>query len=377
MKNFNTILVLLALILSGLSCLAQKEILYVGTYSQRGSQGIYVYEFDRKLSSFKLLQTKPEIKDPNFLALSPGGDHLYAVNTVKGEDGKNKDVISSFTINPKNGTLAMINQMPDYGNGACHISMDNKGKWLFVSNYTSGNLAIYPVKNDGSVGDTVQFINDLGRSLNIRQKAPHVHSTLVSPDNKFVYVADLGIDKVLIYTLDQKTGKLSPAKEPSASTEPGAGPRHFTFHPKKSFFYVAQEINSTVSFFKRNESTGSLSPFQTLSTLPEGFSGRNLVADIHIDPKGKYLYITNRGHNSIAIFLIKEDGKLELLGHEPVKGDHPRNFMVDPKGEFILVANQNTDNIVMFKIDKTTGKLTYSGVTMTVPGVVCLKWVKL
>jgi 6-phosphogluconolactonase len=376
MKTLRLIMVLTLLACLHIKGSAQKEILYAGTMPQRESKGLYVYEFDRKSDSFKLLQTKPEIKNPNFLVIHPNGKFLYSVCTVTGEDGKNFEAVSSFTINKNDGTLSLINQKPSFGKGACHINIDNKGKWIFVCHYNSGNMAVLPVEKDGGVGDTIQFIQDRGSSVSPRQKGPFVHSSLVSPDNKFVYMADLGTDKVMIYSMDQKTGKITPASKPWASTQPGAGPRHFVFHPTKSVFYLAQELNSTVSVFNRNKSTGALNPVQTLSTLPEGFSGRNAVADIHIGPDGKYLYVSNRGHNSLAIYSIKEDGKIELTGHEPVQGDHPRNFLIDPDGEFLLVANMNTDNITMFKIDKSTGGLKYSGVTVNVPAVVCLKWYK-
>jgi 6-phosphogluconolactonase len=377
MKKFASVMIFTAFSGYLMNCFAQKEILYIGTNPQRGSQGLYVYEFDRRTTTFNLLQTKPEIRNPNFLAVHPNKNFLYSVTAVKGEDGKNSEAVSSFSINKNDGTLSLINQMPTYGKGTCHISIDNTGKWIFVCHYTSGNMAVFPVKPNGSVGDTIQFIQARGSSVGPRQKGPLVHSALVSPDNKYVYMANLGTDKVMIYLLDQKTGRLSTARDSSVSAQPGAGPRHFTFHPTKPVFYLAQELNSTVTLFNRDKSTGDLAPIQTLSTLPEGFTGQNTVADIHTTPDGKYLYVSNRGHNSLAIYSIKEDGKLEFQGHQPVQGDHPRNFLVDPNGEFILVANMNTDNIVMFKIDKSTGKLKDSGITLKVPAAVCLKWCKL
>ena len=374
MKTIILCILVLIVAVGHLSCEKQKEILYVGTYSQRESQGIYVYEFDRISSTFNLLQTKPEIANPNFLVIHPSGGFLYSVNKIIGEDGKNQDAISSFAINQDDGTLSLINQIPTYGRGACHVSTDQSGRWVLVSHYTSGSLSVFPVNNDGSLGDTIQSVRFEGSSISRRQQGPHVHSVLVSPDNKYVYVADLGTDKVMIYVLDQNTGKLTAASDPWGSANPGSGPRHFTFHPVNSFFYLAEELSSSVSVFDRDKSTGALTSVQTLSSLPEGFNGHNSVADIHTDPDGNYLYVTNRGHNSLAIFSIQDNGKIELIGHEPVRGDHPRNFMVDPKGEFLMVANQNTDNIVLFQIDKSTGLLQYSGVTLEVPAAVCLKW---
>lgn len=374
MKLYPSVLILVVLSIFSLSGFGQKEILYAGTYSQRESQGIYVYEFDRNSNSFELLQTIPNIQDPNFLTVHPSGKFLYVVNTVTDEDGKKMDMISSFRIERENGYLTFINQNPSGGKGACHVSLDKTGKRAFVSHYTSGTLTVFPINNDGSVGNSIQTIEGSGHSVTRRQNGPHIHSSLVSPDNKYVYVADLGADKIMIFLLDQTTGKLSPAAERWVITEPGSGPRHFTFHPSKPFFYLAQEINSTVNVFKWDESTGLLTSIQSLSTLPKEYTGRNLVADIHTTPDSKYLYVSNRGHNSIAIFSIKDDGTLELPDHEPVLGDHPRNFMVDPKGEFLLVANQNTDNVVGFKIDKATGKLDSSEIRLQIPAVVCLKY---
>ncbi len=373
MKTILSAVLTIVIVTSLISCNVQKEILYVGTYSQRESQGIYVYEYERETGAFKLVQTKPEISDPNFIVIHPNGKLLYTVNTIAIETGK-QDQISSFTINQEDGSLSLINQIPAYGRGACHISLDKTGNYLFVSHYSSGSLAVFSINKDGSIKDTIQTVQYHGVGATQRQRGPNVHSILVSPDNRFVYVADLGLDKVMIYELDQKTGMLSPAEQPFVSVSPGAGPRHFTFHPEGPYFYLAQEMGSKVSAYKRDPSTGALTEMQTLSTLPEGFEGRNSVADIHTDPKGKYLYVSNRGHNSLAIYSIAEDGQLELLAHESVQGDHPRNFMVDPKGEFVLVANKNSDNIVKFSLDPASGLLKHDGFSLSVPAPVCLKW---
>ncbi len=359
---------------SHLSCRSQHELLYVGTYSQRESQGIYVYRFDRNTGTFNLLQTNPEISSPNFLAIHPSGAFLYAVTKDTGEDGDGGDAVSALAINPEDGTLSLINQVPSHGDNACHISLDNTGNWVFISHYGSGSLSVLPVNPEGSLGDTVQTIFFEGSSITSRQEASHVHSILVSPDNEFVYVADLGTDRIMIFKLDENTGRLTPADPPWVASSPGTGPRHFTFSPDGSALYLAEELSFTVSVFRRDAITGALTEIYTTSTLPEGFEGRNSVADIHTDPEGKYLYVSNRGHNSLAIYKVRDNGLIESVGYEPVRGDHPRNFMVDPRGEFLMVANRNTDNIVLFRIDKSTGLLEYTGQSLEVPAAVCLKW---
>lgn len=356
------------------SIYGQNERLYVGTYAQRESEGIYVYNFNRNTGSFQLVQTTPTIENPNFLVINKKGNFLYAIHTIKGDDDKNTDVISSFCIDAKTGKLSLINQLPTYGFGACHVSIDHTGKWIFVSHYSSGSITGFSLNTDGSIRDTVQTIKFAGRSTARRQESSHVHFALVSADNKFLYIAGLGTDKIMTFLIDSETGEFAPAGEAYVNVDNGSGPRHFVFHPLQPYFYLVNELNSTVNVFVRNVDTGALTKAQTISTLPDAFDGRNLLADIHISPQGEFLYVTNRGHNSIAVFKIQSDGNLEFVSHEHVLGEHPRNFLIDEKGEFVLVANQNSDNIVMFNIDKTTGKLNPTGNSIKVPSPVCLKW---
>ncbi len=378
MKNKLIIRTAIFMILSALiSCQSQKELLYVGTYSQRGSEGIYVYNYDRTKEEFNLLQTTPEIQDPNFFCIDPDGKFLYAL-TSRGDSRETRyDMLSTFAIDPNNGRLKFLDEKPSYGKGSCHISIDKTGHWLFVSHYSSGSLSVFPIGRSGVPGDTTQTIQYEGGSITSRQTGPHVHSIQVSPDNKFLYVADLGTDKIMIYSFDHVSGELNPAAKPFASSNPGAGPRHFAFHLQKPFFYLAEELSSTVTVFERDLQSGGLAPIQTISALPDTFSGDNTLADIHIDPSGKHLYASNRGVNSIAVFSIAENGKLNVIAQEPVQGDHPRNFMIDPNGEFLIVANMNSDNIVSFSIDKSTGLLKPTGNQLQVPAPVCVKWIQL
>ncbi len=357
----------------------QKEYLYVGTFQDRGSQGIYVYEFDRDSVKFTAKQTLPEMVRPGFLEIHPGGKYLYSINRVRDAEGSQKEMVSSFAINSEDGILSLINQVPAHGTGACHVNLDKTGKYLYISFYRSGSLTVFAINPDGSIGDTIQTMKYEGSSANEkRQDGSHVHSVLVSPDNAYVYVADLGTDKVMICSIDHSSGKLEPASSSSASVIPGSGPRHMTFHPEKPYVYLAEELSSTTSLFYQDTLTGNLTPRQTISTLPGDFTDQNTNADIHIDPEGKFLFVSNRGHNSLATYSInKENGMLSIVDYPSTHGEHPRNFLIEPEGEFILVANRDTDNVVVFRLDKTSGLLEYTGISLNIPAPVCLKWLKM
>lgn len=372
--KFFLISFLMVLVISG--CTGEtsekrKEILYVGTFSLRDSQGIYVYEFNRDSMIFRLLQTIPELTDPSFLEVHPSGKYVYTCSR--------ENILYSYAVNPQDGTLSLINQVPIYGSGPCHVNFDREGKWAYIANYSSGSMLAYPVLDDGSAGDTLQTFRYYGNSVNEdRQDKSHVHSVMASPDNRHVYVADLGTDKLMSYNLNPVSGWLSPTEAGWTPASPGAGPRHFTFHPSAPYVYVAEELSSSTSVFLRDSETGTLSEVQRISTMPEDFNEENSVADIHTDPDGHHLYVSNRGHNSLVIYSINsENGKLETLGYEPTMGGHPRNFMVDPDGEFVLVANRDSDNVVVFSRDPEEGSLTFTGTRLAIPAPVCLKWLKL
>ena len=369
---------LLALLLAPqISCKTEMEILYIGTASMNDSQGLYVYSYERGANEFTLLQTLPEIIGPNFLALHPSGEFLYSVNMITGEDGKRQDAVSAFAIDGATGMLTLLNQVPSYGRGVCHIELDRKGKFIYVAHYGSGELTAFSIAADGSVADTVQTMQFTGSSITQRQQGPHLHAILVDAGNRFAYAADLGTDKVNIFDLDPATGRLEPAAVPWVTAVPGSGPRHMAFNRKGSMLYLAEELTSTVSVFSISSADGSLTPLQRLPTLPEGFDGQSTVADIHLTPDDGMLFVSNRGHNSLAIFNVQNDGTLEVAGHEPVQGDHPRNFMVDPDGAFVLVANRNTNNINQFELVKGAEPLQYTGTTLEVPAAICLKWLVL
>ncbi|GAB3987570.1 lactonase family protein [Spirosoma daeguense] len=365
---------LLVMSLLGLSLTAQaqsgKEIMYVGTYSLRGSEGIYVFEFDRKAGTMQPLQSVSNVKSPSFLALHPSGNYLYSVNEGADKSGG----VSSYAVDKATGKLQFLNSQSSLGAGPCHISVDKTGKTAFVSNYGGGSLAVLPIKSDGTLGEPTDKVQDEGSGPNTkRQEKAHVHSATLAPDNRFLYVADLGIDKVNIYDIDLVNSKVKPANPAFASVSPGSGPRHFTFHPNGKYAYLVEELTSTVAAFTLNAKTGELTLIQdNVKTLPENFTEQNTSADIHIDPSGKFLYQSNRGYNGLAIFAIGNDGKLTKVGEQLTEGKTPRNFLIDPKGEYIFVAHQDTDNITIFKRDAKTGKLTYTGQSVKVPAPVCI-----
>ncbi|MBN2613145.1 MAG: lactonase family protein [Bacteroidales bacterium] len=356
-----------------------KEIIYVGTFTERNSQGLYVFEFVRDSLQFKLLQQIPELESPSFLEIHPSHRYLYVVSRHPAGEKKEWGSVQSFVIDSLTGKLIPVNEKPSYGKGPCHISIDQSGKFVFVSNYNEGSLVVYGVNHDGSLTDSLQTIQHLGRSLNEnRQEGPHVHSALISPDNRFLYVADLGIDKIMIYSFDARSGYLAPASSPYTMVQPGAGPRHFNFHPAKNVLYLAEELSSTTSVFLRDTSSGALTEIQRITSIPDNCDTTNTNADIHTDATGKFLYVSNRGHNSLAVYAINpESGLLTLAGYQSTYGDHPRNFLVDDSDSLLFVANRFTDNINLFKLNDNTGMPEFTGVTLTVPGAVCLKMLKL
>lgn len=344
--------------------------MYVGTYSIRGSQGMYVFNFDRQTGTMQPLQSVTNTKSPSFLAVHPSGKYLYSVD----ENADKSGGVSSYAINKETGKLTYMNSQPSLGGSPCYISIDHTGETAFVANYGGGSLAVLPIQKDGKLAAPTDSIQDFGKGANAqRQEGSHVHSATVGPDNRFLYVANLGTDRLHILTIDPKTSTVKPAEMPFVLVKPGSGPRHFAVHPNGNYAYLVEELISSVAVFSRNPKTGALTMMQDgVSTLPDGFSGENTGADIHIDPSGKFLYQSNRGANTLAIFSIGTDGMLTKVADQPVEGKTPRNFLIDPQGDFVFVANQDTDNISIFRRDKQTGKLTYTGNSVSVPAPVCV-----
>jgi 6-phosphogluconolactonase len=352
----------------------EKEILYVGTHSVRDSKGIYVFELNRVKGSLRLIQTIVDLQSPGFLAIHPSGKYLYSVNAGS-TNGDSDGSASAFSIHPKTGKLTFINHVSSYGKNPCHIAIDRTGEWAFISNYNEGNFIVLPILQDGSLGAPTDSKKYYGNSVNkFRQNQPHIHSANVSADNRFVYVSDLGTDRIYTYALDVKNGKINPAARFEVQVLPGSGPRHFTFHPKGMFAYSAEELSSTVGVFAVDQATGGLTIIQdTVRSLPKEFTEINTSADIHTDPDGRFLYLSNRGADVLSVFSISQDGTITYKGVQKTMGKTPRNFLVDKKGKFIWIANQNSDNITVFKINPRTGMPVYTGIEVKLPSPVCIK----
>jgi 6-phosphogluconolactonase len=353
---------------------AQNNYLLIGTYTSTTSKGIYVYKFDTITAENKYMGVC-KTSNPSFLTVSPNKKFIYSVgenvdSTINPIGGS----ITSFSFNKRTGTLNKVNAQPSGGKNPCYVTIDRKGKWVFVGNYSSGSLSMFSIKKNGFINPSKQIITHEGSSINTqRQSTPHVHATVLSPDNNFLFVPDLGMDKVMVYEFDKKNKILKQTS--STKSEPGSGPRHFTFHPNKKYAYLIEELSGTVvSYIVKN---GILTNVQRISCLPNDFKGAIGSADIHVSLDGKFLYCSNRGEsNSISIFSIDaNDGKLTIVGHQSTLGKTPRNFNFDPSGNFLLVANQNSDEIVIFKVDKATGLLQDTEKRINVPKPVCLKWI--
>jgi 6-phosphogluconolactonase len=352
---------------------AQELLLYVGTYTSGKSEGIYVYKFDLSSGELRHFATAKGIVNPSFLAVDPQRQHLYAVNEIEEFAGKPGGALTAFSIDVRTGNLQFLNQQPSLGSDPCHLVVDKSGRFVLVANYGGGNAAVLPL-HEGSLGPPVDMVQHGGSSVNPeRQKGPHAHHVVLDKANRHAFVVDLGLDKIMIYRFDSRSGKLTPNSAPWVKLKPGAGPRHFTFHPNARWAYVINELDSTFTAFNYDGGQGSLKELQTVSTLPTGFSGENTSAEVHVSPSGKFLYGSNRGHDSIVVFSIDQStGRLTFVEHVSTLGNTPRNFTIDPTGAFLLAANQNSDNVVSFRIDSTSGRLRPTGHVAEIPTPVCL-----
>ncbi|MGB7845382.1 MAG: lactonase family protein [Candidatus Acidiferrum sp.] len=357
----------------------------VGTYTNKtDSKGIYAFDFDSASGKLTPKGVAVQTPDPSFLTIHPSGKYTYAVN----ESGK-KSMVGAFALDPQSGKLTLLNQLPALGEDPCYLSFDKTGKYVLIANYSSGNVVVFPILPDGKLGEHTANVKDAGAvgPNKERQEGPHAHWIEVSGHNRFVYVADLGLDRVLIYKFDASKGTLTPGETPasdpkatspspsnafSAVLNPGTGPRHVAFSHDGNFMYVLGEIQSTVTVFA-NDAREIYREIQRISTLPEGFSGRNDTAEIAVHSSGKWLYASNRGHDSVAVFAVHPtSGRLELTGDFPTGGKEPRHFAIDPTGRFLLAENQNSNSIAVFRIDPATGALAPTGETASVPSPVCL-----
>jgi 6-phosphogluconolactonase len=348
-------------------------LIYIGTYTAGASEGIYVYSMDTISGKLEYVSKATGIKNPSFLALHPSGNYLYSVNEVSNFDGQRAGALSAFAIDADGG-LSFLNQQSSGGALPCHLVVDQTGQYVLAANYNGGSVCMVPIRDDGSLGTVSGFVQHEGSSVDPeRQQEPHAHSINLSPDNRLAFAPDLGTDQIMIYALDLENGKLNAHDPAFAGVDAGGGPRHFTFHPNGRFAYVINEMGNTITTFAYEPQTGALSTLQTLPTLPDGYTGDNHTADIHVHPNGKFLYGSNRGHDSIAIYAIdSETGTLEALGQESTRGEGPRNFMIDPSGTFLLAGNGQTDTVVTFRINQESGALEETGHVAQIPSPVCL-----
>jgi len=359
-----------------------KYLVYVGTYTEEGStsKGIYAYRYDAATHEITPLGLAAETTNPSFLALHPNGRFLYAVNEVQNYKGPNSGGVSAFSVDRATGKLTFLNEVASRGADPCYITVDKTGQWVLVANYTGGSIAVFPVLEDGKLGEASTFVQHTGHGTDPkRQEGPHAHSIDLSPDNRFAHVDDLGLNEVLTYKFDSSKGTLTSGDPPFAKPDAGSGPRHFALRPDGRFAYVVSEMKGTVTVFANDATTGTLHPVQTISTLPKDFKGEIEDAEIEIHPSGKFLYASNRGDgNSIAVFAIDAaKGTLTPIEIAPTQGKTPRSFEIDPTGTLLFVANQQSNNIVIFRMDDKTGKLTPTGKVVDVAQPVCVKFLEI
>jgi 6-phosphogluconolactonase len=355
---------------------ASSYFVYVGTYTGPKSKGIYAYRYDPKSGQYTPMGVAAEVANPSWVVTDPSHRFLYAV-TEAGNDGKTHGTISSYSIDAKNGALTFLNKVDSGGGGACHLVVDRTGKMLFVANYGSGSVASFALHADGSIGDQTGFDQHSGSSVNPqRQKGPHAHEVVLSPDNRFLFVPDLGTDQIKIYRVDAAKATFAPNDPGSVSVKAGLGPRHFTFGRGGKFAYLVCEMGSSVVAFSYDAAKGSLTPIQTISNLPTGFTGEDNSAEITVDASGRFLYASNRGNDSITVYAIDpHQGTLTKVQVAPTKGNIPRNFALDPTGKYLLAANQKSDQLVVFSIDPKDGQLKPTGQTIDVPAPVSILFV--
>jgi 6-phosphogluconolactonase len=356
---------------------AQEKLrVYVGTYSRDGSEGIYRTELDLASGTLSAPALAAKAVNPSFLSIHPSGKFLYAVGETADFAGKKTGGVTAFAIDAKTGDLTALNQQSSEGSGPCHLVVDGSGKNVLVANYGGGSVACLPIGPDGKLAPASAAIQHKGSGANpARQQGPHAHSINLDAANRFAFAADLGLDKVLIYRFNAAAGSLVPNDPPHASVAPGGGPRHFAFHPSGKFAFVNNEMLSTVTAFAYDADRGALKELQTLSTLPADFKGNNSTAETQCSPDGRWVFVSNRGHDSIAIFSVDAaTGRIAAAGHAPAGGKTPRNFGVDPTGAYVVAAHQDSGTVSVLRIDAAAATLKPTGSTIRVARPVCVKF---
>ncbi|MBI5397186.1 MAG: lactonase family protein [Verrucomicrobia bacterium] len=357
---------------------ATKYFAYIGTYTASGkSQGIYVARFDTATGKLGAPELVAETKNPSFLAIHPNRKFLYAIGELASVGGKKGGAVSAFAIDAATGKLTPLNQASSGGPGPCHVSVDKTGKCVLTASYGGGSCSVLPIKEDGSLAEPSCVVQHVGSSVNPkRQAGPHAHQIVLDAANRFVFVPDLGLDKVMIYKFDAARGCITPNDPAFATVPPGSGPRHIAFHPSQKFAYVINEMLCTMTAFRYDTERGAFTEIETVSTLPasESVQAGYSTAEVEVHPNGKFLYGSNRGHDTIAVFTIAEDGKIKLIQNEPTQGKMPRHFTLDPTGRWLLAEHQSSDSIVLFSVDQQTGKLKPTGQTVEVGSPVCIQF---
>jgi 6-phosphogluconolactonase len=347
--------------------------LYVGTYTGGASEGIYLLEYCPATGAMRPLGVTPA-ENPSFLATDPQGRWMYAVDELPNGQADAMGIVSAYAIEPASGALELLNQQPTHGTVPCYVSVDATGVAAMVANYGSGSVASYPIGEDGTLGEAASVHQHQGAGDDPRrQEGPHAHSILPDRTNRRALAADLGIDQIRRYQLDAATAALTPAEPVAVDVAPGSGPRHLAFSHDGRYLYAINELGNTVMAYAYDGDTGALTHLQTINALPAGWSGTSYCADLHLHPNGRWLYGSNRGHDSIVGYAVDAaSGQLSLIGHWACGGAWPRNFCIDPAGKHLLVANQNSDNVVVFAIDGDTGAVTPTGQAFEVSKPVCL-----
>ena len=351
---------------------ADESLVFISAFAARGQGAIYAYQLDLATGRLRQLHTATDVEHPFFLALSPNSKLLFSIH-AKTFGGKDHEEVAAYEIVGRAGELKFLNRQSTRGTAACYLDVDATGETVVVANYSTGSVASLPVRTDGSLGEAATFIQHDGASVDpSRQEGPHAHCMVVSPDSRFVFAADLGLDQVLGYRLDSTKATLSPSQQRFVEMPPGSGPRHLTFHPNGKHMYVINELSNSVTLLDFESEAGSLTKRQTISTLPKEFEGTSHCADLKITPNGRFLYGTNRGHDSIAVYEIEDSGRLNLREIEPSLGTGPQNLAITAHGELLLCANMPGDNVAIFRIDPNTGSLTSVGEPISATSPSCI-----
>ncbi|MEP7365316.1 MAG: lactonase family protein [Acidobacteriota bacterium] len=368
-------------LLAGLPLAAQQSLVYFGTYTVRAggaakdptSKGIYVSRFDTASGKLEPAELAGEITNPSFFAIHPNAKFLYAVGETNGSANSPGGTVTAFSIDASTGKLTKLNEVGSQGGGPCFATVDKTGRWVLVANFGTGSVASIALGADGKLGEVASVIQHKGSGADPqRQKGPHAHSINLDSRNRFAVAADLGTDRLYIYNFDQKTGKLSPHGE--FQTKPGAGPRHFSFHPSGKFAFVVNEMGMSVTSMYWDGTAGKLVEIETVPTIPGAIEKGQSTAEVLAHPSGNFVYASNRGHDTIAVFNVDKRGKLARTENQPTQGKTPRNFGLSPDGKWLIAANQDSNNVVVFKIDQATGVLQPTGQKVDVPMPVCVRF---